>query len=81
MSGRVVLAGEDVTGKRAHVMARKGLCLLPEGRGIFPSLTVRENLVLQSPKGKEDASIERAFGGLPGPGVPAQAAGRKFERR
>ena len=37
-------------------MARKGLCLLPEGRGIFPSLTVRENLILQSPKGKEDAA-------------------------
>ncbi len=65
MSGRVVLAGEDVTGKRAHVMARKGLCLLPEGRGIFPSLTVRDNLVLQSPKGKEDESIERASEAFP----------------
>jgi branched-chain amino acid transport system ATP-binding protein len=65
MSGRVVLAGEDVTGKRAYAMARRGLCLLPEGRGIFPSLTVRENLILQSPKGKEEESIERAAENFP----------------
>ena len=65
MSGRVMLAGEDVTGGRPFTMARKGLCHLPEGRGIFPSLTVRDNLVLQSPKGKEGASIERAVAAFP----------------
>src|ERR1700751_2892815 len=57
MKGRVVLNGEDVTGRGPYVMARLGLCHLPEGRGIFPSLTVRENLVLQSPKGTETQSI------------------------
>lgn len=65
MSGRVTLAGEDVTGTRPFTMARKGLCHLPEGRGIFPSLTVRDNLVLQSPKGKEGDSIERAVAAFP----------------
>jgi branched-chain amino acid transport system ATP-binding protein len=63
--GRIVLDGEDVTGKRAYVLARKGLCHLPEGRGIFPSLNVRDNLVLQSPKGEEAASIELAVAAFP----------------
>jgi branched-chain amino acid transport system ATP-binding protein len=65
MSGNVVLAGEDVTGRKPHVLSRKGLCHLPEGRGIFPSLTVRDNLVLQSPKGAESATIEQALIAFP----------------
>ncbi len=65
MKGRIELNGEDVTGRRAHTMTRKGMCHLPEGRGIFPSLTVRENLILQSPKGKEAESIERAAASFP----------------
>ena len=51
MSGQVMLAGEEVTGRKPYYMSRRGLCHLPEGRGIFPSLTVRDNLILQSPKG------------------------------
>jgi branched-chain amino acid transport system ATP-binding protein len=60
MSGTVTLDGQDVTGRPPHDLARRGLCLLPEGRGIFPSLSVRDNLVLQAPKGSEKACIERA---------------------
>jgi branched-chain amino acid transport system ATP-binding protein len=41
-------------------MARRGLCHLPEGHGIFPSLTVKENIVLNSPKGKERESLVKA---------------------
>jgi branched-chain amino acid transport system ATP-binding protein len=52
-SGRVRLAGVDMTGRPAHEMARAGLCHLPEGRGIFPSLTVRENLLLATPRGRK----------------------------
>lgn len=59
MAGRVMLDGEDVTGCKAHTMTRKGLCLLPESRGIFPSLSVRENLILQSSKGRESECIEQ----------------------
>jgi len=65
MGGTIRFDGEEVTGAAAHVMARKGLCHLPEGRGIFPSLSVRDNLILQSPKGEERASIERAVEAFP----------------
>jgi branched-chain amino acid transport system ATP-binding protein len=41
------------------------MCSLPEGRGIFPSLTVKDNLILQSPKGKESATIEKAVTSFP----------------
>ena len=60
ISGRVLLDGEDVTGLKPYAMARRGLCHLPEGHGIFPSLTVKENIVLSSPKGRERESLVRA---------------------
>jgi branched-chain amino acid transport system ATP-binding protein len=47
-AGRIHLDGEDVTTTAPHQRARRGLCHIPEGRGIFRSLSVRENLVLQS---------------------------------
>jgi branched-chain amino acid transport system ATP-binding protein len=43
-SGGVLLCGRDVTGVPADALARAGVCLIPEGRGIFPNLTVVENL-------------------------------------
>jgi branched-chain amino acid transport system ATP-binding protein len=43
-SGRVTFDEQDVTKDPPHQYARSGICLLPEGRGIFPSLTVMENL-------------------------------------
>jgi branched-chain amino acid transport system ATP-binding protein len=43
-SGSVRVAGHDVTGAAAHDLARIGVCTIPEGRGVFPNLTVRENL-------------------------------------
>jgi branched-chain amino acid transport system ATP-binding protein len=43
-AGDVFLAGRRVTGAPAATLARSGLCLIPEGRGIFPNLSVRENL-------------------------------------
>ena len=47
--GKVTLDGTDLTGRPAHSFFRAGICHVPEGRGIFRSLTVRENLVLQAP--------------------------------
>jgi ABC-type branched-subunit amino acid transport system ATPase component/ABC-type branched-subunit amino acid transport system permease subunit len=44
--GSVSLAGERITKEPAEVIARKGLSLMPGGRGIFPTLTVEENLRL-----------------------------------
>jgi branched-chain amino acid transport system ATP-binding protein len=43
--GRVTLDGDDVTGAPPHVIARHGLGLVPEGRQVFPTLTVEENLL------------------------------------
>jgi branched-chain amino acid transport system ATP-binding protein len=42
--GRINFLGEDITGQPAHVIRRLGLMYLPESRGIFPTLTVTENL-------------------------------------
>lgn len=42
--GRIVLAGEDVTRIPVHVRARKGIGYVPQGREIFPGLSVLENL-------------------------------------
>jgi branched-chain amino acid transport system ATP-binding protein len=47
-SGRVALDGHDVTGEAPFRYSRRGVCHLPEGRGIFPSLTVGENLTVQA---------------------------------
>jgi branched-chain amino acid transport system ATP-binding protein len=44
--GRVFLNGRDITGDRAHARAGAGLCLVPDDRGIFPGLTVRENIAM-----------------------------------
>ncbi len=60
MAGRVRLKGTDMTGRSAHDMTRAGLCHLPEGRGIFPSLTVAENLRLAAPRGGRTDATETA---------------------
>jgi branched-chain amino acid transport system ATP-binding protein len=65
MAGRVVFDGSDVTGRRPYELARRGLCHLPEGHGIFPSLTVKENIVLYSPKRRERQSLDRATDQFP----------------
>lgn len=64
-AGQVYLEGAKVTGLPAHRRACRGLCDIPEGRGIFPSLTVRENLVLQSPRGREGQTLAVAVEAFP----------------
>ena len=44
--GRIVVNGKDLSKARPHELARAGVAYVPEGRGIFPNLTVRENLVM-----------------------------------
>jgi len=44
--GRILLDGERIDGKETHEMIKKGLFIVPEGRGLFPFLTVEENLLL-----------------------------------
>jgi branched-chain amino acid transport system ATP-binding protein len=45
-SGSVVFRGEELRGKAANAIARKGLGLVPQGRRLFPSLTVQEHLTM-----------------------------------
>ena len=54
--GRVMIDGRDMTGASAHAVARAGLALVPEGRGIFASLTVREHLVMAARPGRDGRS-------------------------
>jgi branched-chain amino acid transport system ATP-binding protein len=63
-SGTMTLNGVDVTGHRPHQLAGRGVCHVPEGRGIFPSLTVRENLSLASGPGGRDA-LDKAVHAFP----------------
>jgi branched-chain amino acid transport system ATP-binding protein len=46
VGGRITFAGEDTTGAKAHNLVPRGMAHAPEGRGIFPNLTVLENLEL-----------------------------------
>lgn len=57
-SGDILVAGRRVNGARADDLARRGLCLIPEGRGIFPNLTVRENLWMMTHRGQTKAAVE-----------------------
>ena len=44
--GRIHLFGQDLSKARPHEVARRGVAYVPEGRGVFPNLSVRENLVM-----------------------------------
>ena len=59
-SGQLIVGGRDVTGAAANALARAGLCTIPEGRGIFPNLTVRENLLMATYSGHKLSDIEES---------------------
>ena len=66
--GRVMLGGEDVTGEAPHRVARRGVALVPEGRGIFPNLSVREHLALAAragADGRRDWEFDRVIATFP----------------
>ena len=66
--GRVGWRGDDRTGAPPEKMARLGIGYVPEGRGIFPNLSVRENLVMcarAGPSGERTWTLERVLGTLP----------------
>jgi branched-chain amino acid transport system ATP-binding protein len=64
--GQVLLNGEDVRRRKPYERTRKdGLCHIPEGRGIYPSLTVADNITLHARKGDESAAMERAIDAFP----------------
>ena len=56
--GEIEMGGRVVNGASADELARRGLCLIPEGRGIFPNLTVRENLWMMTHTGVKLGEVE-----------------------
>lgn len=56
-SGKIIFKGEDITGLPGHKIMRRGLTLVPEGRRIFPYLTVMENLEMGAFTKKLSTSI------------------------
>jgi branched-chain amino acid transport system ATP-binding protein len=66
--GKVVWNGRDVTGWPPEKMARLGIGYVPEGRGIFPNLSVRENLIMSARPGvdgRNDWTNERVLALFP----------------
>ncbi len=53
--GRILLFGQDLSKGRPHQVARRGVAYVPEGRGVFPNLSVRENLVMASKPARDGA--------------------------
>lgn len=67
-SGQVLFEGRKVTGWVPEKMARLGIGYVPEGRGIFPNLSVRENLVMSEragPDGRRDWTFDRVMNTFP----------------
>lgn len=67
-AGRVTWQGQDVTGRAPERMARLGIGYVPEGRGIFPNLSVRENLLMSArsgPDGRRDWTFDRVMATFP----------------
>ncbi len=59
--GRVVFDGEEITQRRTQWIARRGLSFLPETRGIFPSLSVEENLAIAAGRRPGPWTLERIY--------------------
>jgi len=64
-AGQILFAGTDITTEPAHLRARRGISLVPEGRRILPDLTVEENLRLgaytRRSAGDVEATLQRAY--------------------
>ncbi|MGQ9677056.1 MAG: ABC transporter ATP-binding protein [Chloroflexota bacterium] len=64
-SGRILLFGQDIGAVPAYRRVAMGLAMVPEGRGIFPNLTVQENLLLGAyPHIKDRAAVDREMANI-----------------
>ena len=69
VSGKVTLAGQDITGLDSHHIAKRGLAHSPEGRRVFPTLSVLDNIRLGAfvrytnvrPKGDVESDLQKAM--------------------
>jgi branched-chain amino acid transport system ATP-binding protein len=65
-AGRLELGGNDITGASASDITKAGVCTIPEGRGVFPNLTVLDNLWMATYAGQSRSDIEeQAFARFP----------------
>ena len=65
-AGQLLISGRDVNGVSSDSLARAGVCLVPEGRGVFPNLTVTENLRMFTHAGASLADVQdKAFAQFP----------------
>ena len=65
-AGQMYLNGREVNGVSSDALARAGVCLVPEGRGVFPNLTVTENLKMFTHAGTSFGDVqEQAFHQFP----------------
>ena len=66
--GRIVLFGQEASRFKPHQVARLGVAYVPEGRGVFPNLSVRENLIMAARPGRDgrcDWPLERVLDTFP----------------
>ena len=66
--GSITLDGEDIAGRPSYGVARLGVGLVPEGRHVFPNLTVRENLVATASDRRQSSNawtLDRVYGMFP----------------
>ncbi|MDA8122001.1 MAG: ABC transporter ATP-binding protein [Deltaproteobacteria bacterium] len=68
-SGKILFKGKDISGLPPHKVARQGIAHVPEGRGVFANMTVRENLDMgactRRPGREVDESLDRVFSRFP----------------
>jgi branched-chain amino acid transport system ATP-binding protein len=64
-NGSLLLDGDDLTGKPPNTLARRGVCHVPEGRGIFPNLSVRDNIAVHAAGGEVGVAIDKAVSAFP----------------
>ena len=58
--GEILFCGEKITGLPSSLIARKGLCMVPEGRQLFPELSARDNLLIGAyPYRKDKARVQK----------------------
>jgi branched-chain amino acid transport system ATP-binding protein len=66
--GKILINGVPMTGASPHLIARQGIAYVPEGRGIFPNLSVKENLLMAArpaPNGRADWHYQRVLETFP----------------
>lgn len=64
-AGTLSVDGQEVTGASPHALAGLGVCHVPEGRGVFPSLSVRDNIVIQAQGRDIGKAIDKAVSAFP----------------